>query len=287
MDELIYQKLNAVTSELEAVTAEAPEDFSVNYEGYQGNIEKALLYFLDALFPSYSRYPEDPDWKESIRTHYLKKGCEHLTNALQKEMTEEKAEAAVMELVDRLPGVYRVLLTDILAGYEGDPAAKTVDEIILCYPAFIAIGTHRVAHELYQMGHPVVARLMSEYAHKKTGIDIHPGATIGKHFFIDHGTGVVIGETTVIGENVKLYQHVTLGAKSFPVNDDGTLVKGIKRHPNIGNNVVIYAGATILGGDVYIGDNCVIGGNVWLTHSVPEGLTVYQSGPSERVKENR
>lgn len=116
---------------------------------------------------------------------------------------------------------------------------------------------------------------MGEYAHSRTGIDIHPGAEIGKHFFIDHGTGVVIGETTVIGDNVKLYQHVTLGAKSFAAEEDGTLVKGIKRHPNIGNNVVIYAGATILGGDVYIGDDCVIGGNVWLTHSVPAGQTIY------------
>ena len=170
-----------------------------------------------------------------------------------------------------------LLQSDVMAGYEGDPAAQSIDEIILAYPAFIAIGTHRIAHELYMMGQGTVARLMSEYAHRKTGIDIHPGAAIGRHFFIDHGTGVVIGETCVIGENVKLYQHVTLGAKSFPVADDGTLVKGIKRHPNIGNNVVIYAGATILGGDVYIGDNCVIGGNVWLTHSVEPGQTVVQS----------
>lgn len=286
MDEKIYTKLNDISDTLETITKSKKEDFAVNYEGYQGNIEKALLYFLDALFPSYSRYPEEPDWKENIRTHYLKKACDFLTKALVKEVTPERAEEVTMELVNRLPGVYEVLLTDIMAGYEGDPAAKAVDEIILCYPAFIAIGTHRVAHELYTMGLPVVARLMSEYAHKKTGIDIHPGATIGKHFFIDHGTGVVIGETTVIGENVKLYQHVTLGAKSFPVNDDGTLVKGIKRHPNIGNNVVIYAGATILGGDVYIGDNCVIGGNVWLTHSVDAGLTIYQSGPTAKVREN-
>ena len=123
---------------------------------------------------------------------------------------------------------------------------------------------------------------MTEYAHQMTGIDIHPGATIGKYFFIDHGTGVVIGETTVIGERVKLYQHVTLGAKSFAVGEDGTLVKDVKRHPNIGNNVVIYAGATILGGDVYIGDNCVIGGSVWLTHSVKEGDMVLSTPPKAR-----
>lgn len=263
---------------LNEITGAATENFNVNYEGYQGNIEKALLYFLDAMFPSYARYPEQPEWNEDIRTHYLNEGCTRLSRALAKEMPEKEAEKKCLMLVERLPRVYDVLLTDITAGYEGDPAAKAVDEIILAYPAFIAIGTHRIAHELYTMGLPVVARLMSEYAHRKTGIDIHPGASIGRHFFIDHGTGVVIGETCVIGDNVKLYQHVTLGAKSFPVNDDGTLVKGIKRHPNIGSNVVIYAGATILGGDVYIGDNCVIGGNVWLTHSVEPGRTVYQGG---------
>lgn len=270
--------IESAAEKLKILTDAAEENFNVNYEGYQGNIEKALLYFLDAMFPSYARYPEQPEWNENERTHYLNEGCTLLLRALTKEMPEEKASDICMRLTERLPKVYEILLTDILAGYEGDPAAKAVDEIILAYPAFIAIGTHRIAHELYLMGLPVVARLMSEYAHRKTGIDIHPGAAIGKHFFIDHGTGVVIGETTVIGENVKLYQHVTLGAKSFPINDDGTLVKGIKRHPNIGNNVVIYAGATILGGDVYIGDNCVIGGNVWLTHSVEAGKTVYQGG---------
>lgn len=275
MKNMIIEK---AAEKLFELTDAATENFNVSYEGYQGNIEKSLLYFLDAMFPSYARYPEQPEWNENERTHYLNEGCTLLSRALRKEMSEEKADETCLQLVERIPRVYEILMTDILAGYEGDPAAKAVDEIILAYPAFIAIGTHRIAHELYLMGHTVVARLMSEYAHRKTGIDIHPGATIGRHFFIDHGTGVVIGETTVIGENVKLYQHVTLGAKSFPVNDDGTLVKGIKRHPNIGNNVVIYAGATILGGDVYIGDNCVIGGNVWLTHSVDAGKTVYQGG---------
>ena len=145
---------------------------------------------------------------------------------------------------------------------------------MLAYPAFEAISIFRIAHELYLMKVPMLPRMMTEYAHSLTGIDIHPGATVGPYFFIDHGTGVVIGETTVIGEHVKLYQGVTLGAKSFAVQSDGTLVKGNKRHPNIGSNVVIYAGATILGGDTYIGDNCVIGGNVWLTHSVDPGKRV-------------
>lgn len=183
-------------------------------------------------------------------------------------------ESAASELFARLPGIKAKLETDIQAAYEGDPAAKSREEIMLAYPAFEAISTFRIAHELYTMGVPLLPRMMTEHAHSLTGIDIHPGAEIGSYFFIDHGTGVVIGETTVIGEHVKLYQGVTLGARSFQTGHDGALVKGNKRHPNIGNNVVIYAGATILGGDVFIGDNCIIGGNVWLTQSVEAGKTV-------------
>ena len=185
-----------------------------------------------------------------------------------------KYEDVADALFARLPAIRETLETDIQAGYEGDPAATCPEEVMLAYPAFEAISIFRIAHELYLLKVPMLPRMMTEYAHSLTGIDIHPGATIGRSFFIDHGTGVVIGETTVIGEHVKLYQGVTLGAKSFAVQADGTLVKGNKRHPNIGNNVVIYAGATILGGDTYIGDNCVIGGNVWLTHSVEPGKRV-------------
>ena len=178
------------------------------------------------------------------------------------------------EIFKRLPDVKALLDTDVQAAYVGDPAAKSTKEVMLAYPAFEAISIFRIAHEFYNLEVPILPRMMTEYAHKNTGIDIHPGATVGEYFFIDHGTGVVIGETTTIGKNVKLYQGVTLGAKSFAVNPDGSLVKGIKRHPDIGNNVVIYAGATILGGNTSIGDNCVIGGNVWLTHSVDAGNTV-------------
>ena len=185
-----------------------------------------------------------------------------------------KYEDVADALFARLPAIRETLETDIQAGYEGDPAATCPEEVMLAYPAFEAISIFRIAHELYLLKVPMLPRMMTEYAHSLTGIDIHPGATIGRSFFIDHGTGVVIGETTVIGEHVKLYQGVTLGAKSFAVKADGTLVKGNKRHPNIGSNVVIYAGATILGGDTYIGDNCVIGGNVWLTHSVEPGKRV-------------
>ena len=155
-----------------------------------------------------------------------------------------------------------------------DPAAKSREEVILSYPGFYAISIFRIAHELYLLGIPYLPRMMTEFAHEKTGIDIHAGATIGDYFFIDHGTGIVIGETTVIGEHVKLYQGVTLGAKSFELDENGNPVKGIKRHPNIGNGVIIYANATILGGRTFIGDHCVIGANVWLTHSVEAGKTI-------------
>ena len=168
-----------------------------------------------------------------------------------------------------------MLLKDIEALYEGDPAARSPEEVILSYPGFYAISIYRIAHEFYKMGVPYMPRLMTEFAHEKTGIDIHAGATVGDHFFIDHGTGIVIGETTTIGSRVKIYQGVTLGAKSFELDSDGNPVKGIKRHPDIGNDCIIYANATILGGNTKIGDGSVIGGNVWLSHSVEPGSVVY------------
>ncbi len=175
----------------------------------------------------------------------------------------------------QLPRIKELLLTDIDALYEGDPAARCREEVLICYPGFRAISIYRIAHELHVLGVPFLPRIMTEYAHEKTGVDIHAGATVGDHFFIDHATGIVIGETTVIGNHVKLYQGVTLGAKSFELDENGNPVKNIKRHPNIGNNVVIYANATILGGRTTVGDGCTIGGNVWLTHSVEPGKTVY------------
>lgn len=179
-----------------------------------------------------------------------------------------------MALKKSLPHIHQVLNTDVHAAYTGDPAAQSYDEIMLSYPSFQALTVFRIAHKLYQLEVPILPRMMTEYAHSKTGIDIHPGSTIGHHFFIDHGTGVVIGETAVIGNHVKIYQGVTIGAKSFKTDEEGNIVKGIKRHPNIGNNVVIYSGATILGGDTTVGDNCVIGGNVWLTESLEANKTV-------------
>ncbi|MGZ5030933.1 MAG: serine O-acetyltransferase EpsC [Methylobacter sp.] len=175
-----------------------------------------------------------------------------------------------------LPEVRTLLDSDIQAAYEGDPAARSPDEVLVCYPGITAVIHHRLAHILYQMGAPLVARIISEIAHSATGIDIHPGAHIGKSFFIDHGTGVVIGETSIIGRHVRVYQAVTLGAKRFQKDDDGLLVKGNARHPIVEDDVVIYAGATILG-RITIGRGSTIGGNVWLTHSVPHGSNITQA----------
>jgi serine O-acetyltransferase len=176
-----------------------------------------------------------------------------------------------------LPTLRRLLDSDVLAAYQGDPAARSVDEVLLCYPGVLAIIHHRLAHQLHSLGVPLVGRIIAEAAHSLTGIDIHPGAQIGAGFFIDHGTGVVIGETAVIGERVRLYQAVTLGAKRFPAGEDGGLQKGLPRHPLVEDDVVIYAGATILG-RVTIGRGSTIGGNVWLTRSVPPGSHVTQAG---------
>jgi serine O-acetyltransferase len=175
----------------------------------------------------------------------------------------------VFRLVGKLPEIREMLRKDVQAAYDGDPAAKSIDEVILCYPFTIAITTHRIAHILYREDVPLIPRIMSEWAHSKTGIDIHPGAQIGEYFFIDHGTGVVIGETTVIGNRVKIYQGVTLGARSFPKDELGRVRKGGKRHPTIEDDVTIYSGATILGGNTVIGRGSVIGANSWITKSVP------------------
>ena len=222
---------------------------------------------IDAMFPRFAQNGVPAEVR-------LEQAAGLLEHILVRIPGSPPAEAIISALLSSLPEVRRQLQTDLVAAYQGDPAAKSIDEVILCYPAFTAISTYRLAHILYVEKVPLLPRMMTEYAHRLTGIDIHPGAVIGDSFFIDHGTGVVIGETTTIGRGVKLYQHVTLGAKSFEVGEDGSLVKGIKRHPDIGDGVVIYAGATILGGETKIGNNCIIGGSVWLTHSVPAGKMV-------------
>lgn len=188
---------------------------------------------------------------------------------------DERAFEIAREFGRQLPAVRALLVSDIQAAYAGDPAAQHITEILLCYPGVLAMMHHRLAHALHQLGVPLLARFINEIAHSATGIDIHPGAQIGPSFFIDHGTGVVIGETAIIGERVRVYQAVTLGAKRFPRDAAGHLEKGLARHPIVEDDVVIYAGATILG-RVTIGRGAVIGGNVWLTHSVPPGTSVAQ-----------
>lgn len=187
-----------------------------------------------------------------------------------------KAETMAADFIANLPELRTVLHTDVEAMYLGDPAAVSYEEVIYCYPAIKAIINYRIAHQLYVQGVPVIPRMISEMAHSETGIDIHPGATIGKYFAIDHGTGVVIGATAIIGNNVKLYQGVTLGAKSFTLDENNNPVKGIPRHPIIGDNVVIYSNATILG-RITIGSNAVIGGNIWVTTDVAEGEKLIQA----------
>jgi len=186
----------------------------------------------------------------------------------------QRIEQIISKLLKKIPEIRKILINDIKAAYNGDPAAANYMEILITYPFVKAITIHRVAHELYELKVPILPRMLSEWAHMTTGIDIHPGACIGECFFIDHGTGVVIGETTVIGNHVKIYQGVTLGAVSFPKDEGGNIIKGKKRHPTIKDNVVIYANATILGGDTVIGENCIIGGNVWITDSVKDNTIV-------------
>lgn len=200
--------------------------------------------------------------------------------------SESRAEVFTLQFLEKLPDLRELVASDVKAAYEGDPAASSLDEIIFCYPGLSAITVYRLAHELYNLGVPLIPRMMTEYAHGKTGIDIHPGATIGRGFFIDHGTGVVVGQTTEIGDGVKIYQGVTLGALSFPRDEaSGDIVRGRKRHPTIENGVVIYANATILGGETVIGHHAVIGSSAWVTRSVAPGTTVTIETPNLRYRE--
>jgi len=193
------------------------------------------------------------------------------------------ARVLVGELLEQICRIRILLNGDVQAAYHGDPAAKSFDEVILSYPCVLAISTHRIAHELHVRGVPLIPRIMSEHAHSITGIDIHPGAKIGKNFFIDHGTSVIIGETAEIGDDVKIYQGVTLGALSFKKDEKGHPIKGIKRHPTVGNNVIIYSNASILGETAVIGDDAVIGGNVWITSKIPPDTIVTMKPPELTV----
>ncbi|MDA8125396.1 MAG: serine acetyltransferase [Deltaproteobacteria bacterium] len=260
-----------------------------------GEIIEALR---TVLFPGYFGFSELKE--ESLKFHVGAK-LDHLRRKLQEQIKrglcfscgegpdclpacDEKAEELTGEFLRRLPTVQRLLALDVAAAYEGDPAAANADEIIFCYPGLGAVTNYRLAHELCLLGVPIIPRMITEAAHSATGIDIHPGASIGERFFIDHGTGVVIGETSIIGSRVRIYQGVTLGAKSFQFDDEGSAIRGIERHPIVEDDVTIYSGATILG-RITIGRGSVIGGNVWLVHSVPPGSRITQAQTREEYFE--
>ncbi|MCE5264642.1 MAG: serine acetyltransferase [Deltaproteobacteria bacterium] len=250
------------------------------------------------LFPGYFGFSDHG--QDSIRFH-VGSALDHIRIELQEQIKrglcficeegpgcvafcDQKARELTGEFLRSLPEVQRTLAKDVCAAFEGDPAAANPDEVIFSYPGILAITSYRLAHELFRLGVPIIPRMITEAAHGATGIDIHPGATIGEHFFIDHGTGVVIGETCIIGSRVRIYQGVTLGAKSFAVDGEGKVVRGIDRHPIVEDDVTIYSGATILG-RVTIGRGSVIGGNVWLVHSVPPESRITQAQTREEMFE--
>lgn len=261
----------------------------IPYEGYVVDIINLLR---EVLFPGYfAREKIDPinlkyrigqsvsvlfDMLSEQISHSIRHEC--FRYDLPCSECEEQGHKISLSLLESIPSIRKTLATDVLAAFDGDPAAKSYDEIIFSYPGIFAISVHRVANKLYSLQVPLLPRIMSEHAHSQTGIDIHPGAKIGERFFIDHGTGVVIGETTEIGNNVRIYQGVTLGALSLP-KDAGEKLRGEKRHPTIEDDAIIYSGATILGGDTVIGARSVIGGNVWVTESVPPDTKVIMETP--------
>lgn len=241
--------------------------FPTHYGRPDLNAESIDYFVADTLNVALDRL-----YEQIRRALRFNADCEHMEDAV----LAERARGITREFAANLPGIRALLVSDVQAALAGDPAATSVAEIMLCYPGTIAILYHRIAHCLQRLGVPFLARVAADIGHSLTGIDIHPGAQIGGSFFIDHGTGVVIGETAILGERVRLYQAVTLGAKRFPVDDSGALVKGTPRHPIVEDDVVIYAGATILG-RITVGAGSTIGGNVWLTQSVPPGSNVSQA----------
>jgi serine O-acetyltransferase len=266
----------------------------VDYEPIpsEGYVVDIINKIREILFPGYfTREKIDPvnlkynmgqsvsvlfDMLSEQITHNIRHDC--FRYDLPCRECEEQGQKIALAFMESIPSIRKILATDVRATYDGDPAANSYDEIIFSYPGMLAIAVHRVAHKLFLFKVPLLPRIMTEYAHSLTGIDIHPGAEIGESFVIDHGTGVVIGETTVIGKNVRIYQGVTLGALSLP-KDAGERLKGKKRHPTIEDDVIIYSGATILGGDTVIGARSVIGGNVWITESVPPDTRVIMETP--------
>ncbi len=270
-----------------------------NYE----TIVEILASLKDIIFPGYRRRDglhmgnvtyhvgELIDRLHDDLTEQIARALRHAAGEAFKCSPQQKADfealgqAKAVAFLEQIPEVRELLATDVHAAYSGDPACKSLDEVIFCYPGLEAITIFRLANRLYKLEVPLIPRIMTEWAHSRTGIDIHPGATIGKHFFIDHGTGVVIGETTEIGDWVKLYQGVTLGALSFATDSEGNLVRGTKRHPTIEEYVVIYANATVLGGKTVIGHHAVIGSNVWITGSVTPHALVTMEKPRLIVRD--
>ncbi len=258
----------------------------------QDKVVELARDLMHLLFPGFFEdsgltQAELPIWLEKL----LGKIEKRLSAELEKCLSYAKdadpranAKKITAEFLSALPEVRRIVQTDVAAAYTGDPAARSLDEIILAYPCVLAISLQRLAHVLYAQKVPLLPRMLTEYGHERTGIDIHPGAHIGPYFFIDHGTGVVVGETAIIGANVKIYQGVTLGAKSFETDTHGVPIKGIKRHPEIGDRVTIYAHATILGGDTVIGAHSVVGASVWLMESIPPHSVAYYKDTSLIVR---
>jgi serine O-acetyltransferase len=255
------------------------------------SVNRLCSDLMRLLFPGF--FDQDPLRKDAVPAATAERISEvhrrlvtELEKCLRFSRHADPAGAAgtlAMELLGELPDIRRAVHTDVVAAYEGDPAARSVEEIILSYPCVLVISLQRIAHALYRRDVPLLPRMMTEYAHERTGADIHPGAQIGSHFFIDHCTGVVIGETARIGNHVKIYQGVTLGAKSFVTDDQGRPVKGVKRHPQLDDHVIVYPGATILGGDTVIGRNSVVGSNVWLMESMPPNTIAYYQGDQASI----
>lgn len=258
----------------------------------QDTVTELARDFMHLMFPGFFdrtalKKQEIPDWVGRM----LEKVEQRLSAEIEKCLRNgqpggaaAEAHRLASELLARLPAVRSVVQTDVQAAYDGDPAARSLEEIILAYPCVLVISLQRVAHELYRLGVPLLPRMLTEFAHERTGVDIHPGAQIGTHFFIDHGTGVVIGETARLGAHVKIYQGVTLGAKSFETDANGVPVKGVKRHPDVDDHVTIYAHATILGGETRIGAHSVVGANVWLLESIPAHSIAYYKNASLVVR---
>src|SRR5688572_23656431 len=261
----------------------------------QESVNQLAIDCMHLLFPGY--FEESPLTERELPAlvdRLLARIDRRLTAEIEKCLrfgktadASSKAREIAAAFLGQFPELRKIIKTDVDAAYAGDPAARSVEEIILAYPCVLVISLQRLAHVLYHLRVPLLPRMITEYGHERTGCDIHPGAQLGSHFFIDHGTGVVIGETATVGAHVKLYQGVTLGAKSFEVDDDGRPIKGVKRHPDIGDHVTIYAHATILGGDTHVGKNSIIGSNVWLMRSIPHDSVAYFKGDNLIVRSRR